>query len=475
RRREQKTLRALDSMVSYLDGLREERKFVVLFSSGWVLFGRNDRLGGAIDGRPAAGQPPVGVGVDGRVTMDRPQEGGASVFDWCERERVMMAFIDHTLEVRQLAQRANRANVSFYPVDPRGLVPFDSPVGPDRPPTLADDATRLRARQDGLRELAEQTDGAWVLNTNNTAAALTRMLVDTNSYYLLSYYSTNGKLDGRFRRITVRVKRPGVEVRSRLGYLAPTEAEARAAGAALETTRGKPALPPAVTRALDAIVPTRGKLPVRIQAAGSADRLRAVIELDPATLKEQEWQAGGTLQVSIESERGEGQQELSVPISAGQRSVVVEAPNDGALAPGRYIVRVEGHPQQGSLTIRASTAAVVGATGPSIGPEAVAFRRGPATGLAYEPTADPRFRHTERIRLEVPVLVSGSVTGTGRVLTREAQALPLRVLITERTDEAHGVRYLVADVTLAPLAQGDYVLEVAAGGSTANFGFRVVP
>jgi hypothetical protein len=36
------------------------------------------------------------------------------------------------------------------------------------------------------------------------------------------------KLDGRFRRIRVEVKRPDVDVRSRPGYLAPTEAEARA-------------------------------------------------------------------------------------------------------------------------------------------------------------------------------------------------------------------------------------------------------
>lgn len=474
RRREQKTLRALDGMVGYLDGLREERKFVVLFSSGWVLFGRNDRLGGALDGRPAAGQPPVGVGVDGRVTTGRPQEAGASVFDWCERERVMMSYVDHTLEVRQLAQRANRANVSFYPIDPRGLVPFDRPIGPDRPLSPVADGQRLQGRQNGLRELAEQTDGAWVLNTNNTAAALTRMLADTNSYYLLSYYSTNGKLDGRFRRITVRVKRPGVEVRARPGYLAPTEAEARAAGAALDAAGGRPALPASVTRALDSIVPGRGNLPVRIQAAGLTDRVRAVIELDAATLKAAEWQPGGTLQVSIESERGGGAKTTSVPLAAGQRSVVVEAP-DEELSPGRYVVRVEGRPDNGALTIRASTDAVVGVSDASIAPEVIAFRRGPTTGLVYEPTADPRYRRTERIRLEVPVLVAGVVTATGRVLTREGQPLPLRVAIGERTDQTHGARYLVADVTLAPLAQGDYVVEVKAGASTATFGFRIVP
>ncbi|MEZ5283626.1 MAG: hypothetical protein R2712_02220 [Vicinamibacterales bacterium] len=45
----------------------------------------------------------------------------------------------------------------------------------------------------------------------------------------------------------------------------------------------------------------------------------------------------------------------------------------------------------------------------------------------------------------------------------------------ERTDEESGARYLVANVTLAPLAQGDYVVEVKAGTAVATFGFRIVP
>ena len=44
RRREQTTLRALDDLVTFLEGRRDERKFVIVISSGWTLFRRNERL-----------------------------------------------------------------------------------------------------------------------------------------------------------------------------------------------------------------------------------------------------------------------------------------------------------------------------------------------------------------------------------------------------------------------------------------------
>jgi VWFA-related protein len=478
RRREQQTLRSLDAMVRYLDGLREERKFVLLFSEGWVQFRRSDQLGRPLSGQVPGGPDAAGVGPDGRLTTStrQAQEGGAS-FDACERERVMLSYIDHELEVRQMAQRANRANVSFYPLDPRGLVVFDDSIGGAfKPSSPTEDRARLANRQDGLRTLAEQTDGAWILNTNDTAGALTRILADTNSYYLLSYYSTNPKLDGRFRRIAVRVKRPDVEVRARPGYLAATEAEARAGGATLAAAGGSGSrvLPPGVTRALDAIAPGRGNVPLRVQATGLATRIRAIVELDAVTARQPEWQMGGTIQISIEPERGGTPTVTSVLLPAGQRSVVFEGP-DSDLAPGRYFVRMEGRPERGTTTVRASTDATVGTAGASISPALVVLRRGPTTGLAYQGTADPRFRRTERLRAEVPILATGPVTGTGRVLTREGQPLPLQVAITERTDERTAARYLVGDVVLAPLAQGDYVLELQVGRESATYGFRIIP
>ena len=230
RRREQKTLRALDDLIAHLGNLREERKFVVLLSEGWVLFKQNERLGAVLETDSIPSAPGVGV-VDGRVTAGANRPNGYDrTFESCERERSMLAFVDHGLELRQLSHRANRANVTFYVVDPRGLAAFDDSIGPLRPATPTQDRQRMAQRQGGIRELAANTEGAVVLNTNDVKGGVARMMTDLNAYYLLRYYSSNTNLDGRFRRITVRVSRPGVRVRARTGYLAPTEAEARAVG-----------------------------------------------------------------------------------------------------------------------------------------------------------------------------------------------------------------------------------------------------
>jgi VWFA-related protein len=480
RRREVRTLQSLDALVSHLGTLRDERKFLVVLTEGWVLFKRNDRLGGVLGGGAIPGPLPAGVGPGGRiVTGADPRELGGGR-ESCDRERVLLSFVDNEYELRQLAQKANRANVSFYIIDPRGLAAFDDQIGPIRPATPEQDRARLSARQNGVRELAEQTDGAVVLNTNDVRGATARMMADLGSYYLMNYYSSNSKLDGRFRRITVRVKRDGVEVRARPGYLAPTEAEARAAGVAPAGAPGGPAaLPPLVTRALEMITPARGNLPVRIQAAGGRGSIRAVVELDPVTLKLPEWASGGSVRLTIDPEKGSGPESQIVTsvVDPGVRSVVIAAIGN-PFPPGRYIIRAEATPKAGRIPLQASTAAIVPPEAAEVGTGLLALRRGPSTGLAYIATADPRFRRTERLRVEVP-LAAADYAGTARLLTRTGQPMPLVAPFTTRVDTATNVTFGVADIVLAPLAEGDYVLEVTLtkGGKSevVAYGFRIVP
>jgi hypothetical protein len=201
-------------------------------------------------------------------------------------------------------------------------------------------------------------------------------------------------------------------------------------------------------------------------------------ELDPATVKGTEWQQGGRLRMVIEHERGATPPiERDVTIDAGQRTLRLAEGGSPALPPGRYVVRISMTPATGSLPLQ-STADVVVPEGAALLGSGLPSRRGPATGLQYLPTADARFKRTERVRFEVPKL-SEQGTVTARLVNRTGQQLPLTVTLSERADEKLQTRLVVADLVLAPLAQGEYVIEVVAEGDgrkdIATYGFRIVP
>ncbi|HXE79607.1 MAG TPA: VWA domain-containing protein [Vicinamibacterales bacterium] len=133
--------------------------------------------------------------------------------------------------MREIFSAAARSNVSIYAVDPRGLtslgdetieVTGDFPEDPLlnlKPTTFVDE---MRLGQNNLRSLAEDTGGFAAIDTNSFDNAWQRVVEDNSHYYVLGYYSSNDRRDGRFRRIEVQVLgREGLEVRARKGYTAP--------------------------------------------------------------------------------------------------------------------------------------------------------------------------------------------------------------------------------------------------------------
>jgi len=102
------------------------------------------------------------------------------------------------------------------------------------------------------------------------------------------------------------------------------------------------------------------------------------------------------------------------------------------------------------------------------------WRRGPSTGPRYLMTADPRFQRNERIRFELPA-AAGASPATARMVDRLGKPMQVPVQVSERVEPAGEFRWIVVDATLAPLAAGDYGIEVSLGDRRQLGTFRIVP
>ena len=464
RRRERMTLDSLHELVTWLRDQREERKAVLTISEGWLLYRPNPSLaeprvleGGRREPVPSA--EPVGVGPDGRLRVgSRDTYNAPGDLKDCWTTRVMLSQIDNDRHFRDIIDSANRANASFYTVDPRGLPVFDYPIGPAPPPSLNVQREHLQARTDNLRVLADNTDGFAVMGNNNLDPGLRRIADDLTSYYLLGYYSSNTKFDGRFRKLSVKIKRPGVDVRARRGYKAASAEEL----AKERTAVAAPAVPEATAKAQSAL--------------GSLARLRPEAKLHTHAIAVRDtgvtvWFAGElakpvaaatTAAISIGS--GAAMTTVEAPIAAGQRSFAGSlALKDTPAGPVDVRVRV-APPGEIPFTDGARIDVVTGVALPMM------FRRGPSTGNRYEPAGSPQFSRTERARFDVPRVGNLTLTGV-RVLDRNGNPVEVPVAQAEREG------WVSAEITLAALAPGDYIVElsgnVAGGEQKVLAAFRV--
>jgi VWFA-related protein len=149
-------------------------------------------------------------------------------------------------ETQNAIRAATRGNITVYAVDPRGLADASADLietttsfGPIGIVSMQDE---LRTSHDGLRLLAENTGGFAALDSNGLSTAFDRIVRENSTYYLLGFSPANADADGRYHTLKVRVKRPGLRVRSRPGYIAarpgdvtPAGGQARPANAVEET------------------------------------------------------------------------------------------------------------------------------------------------------------------------------------------------------------------------------------------------
>ncbi|NWG12724.1 MAG: VWA domain-containing protein [Acidobacteria bacterium] len=179
----------------------------------------------------------------GVIRGDRTLPGRKAVLYFAERIALPPVVMGR---FRDLISAANRANVSFYCVDTTGLESagqMESMAGElsrlasvgkrqlmKRPGEavrrdevmLAEDGDNVisMVRQNNLMDLAESTGGNLIANTNDLTRGLRQVSEDLQYHYELSYVPTNSVYDGSYRRIELKIRRPGLVARSRAGYYA---------------------------------------------------------------------------------------------------------------------------------------------------------------------------------------------------------------------------------------------------------------
>jgi hypothetical protein len=405
------------------------------------------------------GPPPLpGVGVSGGrvVTGERANTGSTPS---CNVEFSRLMLLDNEVRMRDLVTFANRHNVTFYPVNPSGLEVFDR--GPnemratDPPGALVQDMLRTEFRTEALRTLAGNTDGLAII-TNDLRGGLRRIVDDVSAYYMLGYYSTDRNFNGGYRRIEVKVARPGVQVRARRGYFAPR------VGAGNTTEPAKPAAPAIPTGLADAMgALARLRPDTTLFVHGVIEGTDALLSIELGFAQMTAFAAGGEVQVTATDASGTTVGSAATTIAAAARGVSMRLPL-GAAPTGPVTFRV---------TARAGSAAPLDArfeTRPNSSPllgDAIVFRASPAGTSPLRPAADFQFRRNERVHVEWPI--RGTLDRReGRLLSRAGQPLAVPVTVTER--EVEGRRALAADLLPAPLADGDYVIEVTAGTGTSE-------
>lgn len=284
-------------------------------------------------------------------------------------------------------QAANRGNVTVHVLDPRplGSAPFGG--------------------SEALRRLSAETGGRAIVNTNNPDSGIRQVFADASAYYLIGYTPTRTVSDGKFHRINVRVRRPGVRVTARRGYWAPTEAEANPEPLPPPDPKLSGALRELVvvddTRVVDLWVGAEpgdaaaGEtgMAVTWEPLGRAsDEVPAELEIEPIT------RTGDPLAAP---------QVVRAPPREGDAATVARF----AIAPGPAALRLTARSAGGAVVDRWTQAIAVpdyGGASVRVGTprvyrhRTIAEMRAFRTDEAPTPSASRRFRRTDQLVIDVP-------------------------------------------------------------------------
>ena len=130
---------------------------------------------------------------------------------------------DNQAQLQATVNAAIRSNVSFFPIDARGLQ-ASAPLGdatkasPGGSGMYTGSSARsgqanFQNQQETLYTLAADTGGKALLDNNDLSVGIVQAQKDISSYYILGYYTSNDKLDGKFRSIKIALKDPAMQAK----------------------------------------------------------------------------------------------------------------------------------------------------------------------------------------------------------------------------------------------------------------------
>ncbi len=261
--------------------------------------------------------------------------------------------IENQSQLRAAINAAVKANLAIYATDIRGLqaiVPGGeaqsasmrgSSVYSGRATVNAFDSNATS--QETLVSLSGDTGGRAFLDSNDFGKVFTQVQQDTASYYVLGYHSSNPARDGRFRRITVKINRPGLKLEYRKGYYAPADFQhstqddrERQLTEELASDLPNTDLPVFLAAGYFRLSNNRFYVPISLLVPGSEIPFTSNSEQDKATLDV-------VGEVVDENKRPAGQLrdtvKLAVSTSQAVRSKNVQYNNGFTLTPGKYHIK----------------------------------------------------------------------------------------------------------------------------------------